>query len=349
MATSAAKVTYDDNDSKESRPSNENQRIRLVVDDESPAKKSVSGSPTARASRPGDYTETSKPGQTRRGGAVRSAEVDYRNKTTDENFQAGYDDRTIAGEYRIRNAKVEGKRAANDNYQAANDNSTYDASGAENTENNYDEPTEVVEPSRKQMVERPKLRKAKVKAASPQSLVARATNRAAVYPWAFPLYFFVQTFFAFASLFFYIVAGAIYATFDIIEQRDSDGFLTGAVKFVIRGAAKVAGSAFDALSGAINKVFNIDISDFLTTLDPTGLFFFFSFFVFVIGLVTLGTIAFIYLLTPGVNPFGGKGSGAKFGTFMFAFIGYAATLIIPLAGLFPWFFVWTFTVARYPK
>ncbi len=95
------------------------------------------------------------------------------------------------------------------------------------------------------------------------------------------------------------------------------------------------------INQALDFMFGIDLS----WLDVNNLFFISVSVVALFGIVSLLGIFLIYKVA-GLNPiFGNKGGGVKSGMVLLATIGY----IIPILNLFPWFYLWTMAVQKYPK
>jgi hypothetical protein len=90
---------------------------------------------------------------------------------------------------------------------------------------------------------------------------------------------------------------------------------------------------------SIISVIDIDLGFAADTLF-SGLFF----VVFIIGFVTMISMAFQYVWA-GAHCFFGKGALLKFGSFVIGMFFY----MMPFLNLFPWFMVWAFFVNRYPE
>ena len=114
---------------------------------------------------------------------------------------------------------------------------------------------------------------------------------------------------------------------------EGDGFFVTIGKTIITGVTSLLAGIVDYFL----RFFDIDPN------IVGGLFIMTHLIVMVIGWGTLFTAAFMYKGT-GSNPIFGDGL-AKAGTFLLALICYA----IPFVNIFPWFFIWTLTVAKSPK
>jgi hypothetical protein len=104
---------------------------------------------------------------------------------------------------------------------------------------------------------------------------------------------------------------------------------------------EIAGGVFSSVASAIQAVTGFDPS--VIGDAPQYFFMITTSFAFLIGLITLLLIGIVYAIA-GINPFLGRGSSLKIGTFVFAIMGY----MLPFFNMVPWFGFWTWAVGRYP-
>lgn len=105
----------------------------------------------------------------------------------------------------------------------------------------------------------------------------------------------------------------------------------------------VIGAIETVASGVISGLEFITGID-LSLIDITALFMITMLVIFAFGLFNLLGIYLIYKIL-GLNPLSGRGGGVKIGATIMATIGY----FVPFLNLFPWFYLWTIAVQKYPK
>ena len=146
---------------------------------------------------------------------------------------------------------------------------------------------------------------------------------------AAPIWFTIQLPIALAAIVALGIAGLGEAAEDIFGDG-LIGFLYSAYDGFTNFVESLTGTninIFESIAGVAQVLFGG-----LTTL------------VFVIGLLTLGTMATLYIFS-GIKCFWGTHSLLKAGTFIFAMLGY----LMPALNIFPWFILWGIVVWRYPE
>lgn len=162
-----------------------------------------------------------------------------------------------------------------------------------------------------------------------------------IWGWGFWTYFWFQLPFAIFSVIFMAITMAIYELFQWIEPAEDDGFLTAALKWGGRVLKAVGDSLRELIISFVKQIFGLDLSLF----NPGGFFLLTLMIAMIIGWTTLAIAATVYTVGRIHSLNGDEGGGIKMAFFLLAMIGYS----IPVFNLFPWFFLWTLAVMKYPK
>jgi len=176
----------------------------------------------------------------------------------------------------------------------------------------------------------------KIKPSTAVNLLFRArvfAINAGIRSWGTFCWAVFQLPFALLGIVFFVMSGFLASMTTI---ADSDGGLTKVFKYVAKGVTH----SFKKISELVEAVTGLD----LAVLNPQNLFLFTWLIILAFGMIMLLSMYLIYKVNL-LNPLSGRGQGFKYGAFLLAFIGYC----VPILNLFPWFFVWTIAVWRYPK
>ena len=126
------------------------------------------------------------------------------------------------------------------------------------------------------------------------------------------------------------------------EITNKDGVAETIWKFgvtVVTGAFNGASEVISAVTGGL-----LDLSAIAGSLHPGNFFAVFYVLTMTFCLMALISVWFVYELS-GSKPLSGKGAGSKMSSFLMAL----CLCCVPIVHLFPWFFVWTATVAWQEK
>jgi hypothetical protein len=166
------------------------------------------------------------------------------------------------------------------------------------------------------------------------------TVNTTIWSWGIQSWLFFQLPFALLSLVFLMAAVTIDEIKKFAVPGKDDGWIATSIKTVVGGVADAISWTLSTVGAGLNALFGFDI----TGISFDGFFVAFWLVVMMFGIFVLLVIYLMYKIAL-LEPFSGRGAGAKHGAFLLALIGYS----LPVLNLVPWFIFWTLAVWRYPK